>query len=1057
MARIIHLTDFHLNPNNLKDWKNHVKKVLLSKLQIIHTQKPITFIAFTGDMIDEGGRFYSNSTEALNIFNAEIIQPIINLLSLNKNQFIFIPGNHDIVRSKDKEREELGNIEYFKDSKNISKYISDAISNNDFSGMLRIQEFKEFEKIFYSEFKTDYLFTIFGSAFKLTVNGEIIGVCCLNSAWRCYGKNDKEKLLIGEEQLAKCTSFIEDCTVKIALMHHPLDWLSIAEQSVITSHINKDFDILLVGHVHENMTSVHTGLNNSSLFTNVAPSGLNDIRSDSRSFANGFTVIDFNKTQRKIYCEYLRYNHLKTEFVLNTDIGDEGIFYAEIPDIISSKDISLINTVLSHIREDHFKEMDNHLLGQKAEKVPVSIKEAFILPPIDQGNTSKSEGENEVILEISEVVKSKFNFMFFGNQETGKTTLLYRLTREFVDEYDYLGKIPVYLDFDEIGNKEIQTCIREYLGCGSKDVVNLLENGLIVLLLDNLNYKKNDDSQLLKRIDQFFNEWNKNEGQNKKRELRIISAAVCEISGILPTDYIDICKIPFKNYFIRSFKTKGIKKLMKLWLPGEEDLQSEQRLDKLVSGFNSFALPSTAMSVSLFLWSMENKDKKPINHAVLLEIYIEILLEKLAKENIYREKFDFTNKVQLLAKIAEEMLAVNQPNFSILFSDFVKIIEKYLDAVGFDFEASKIVDYLLERKLFVKHQVNRVKFTYSCYFHFFIAKRMVFNKEFKDYVMQVDTYFKFHKEIDYYTALTRSDKEIFEQILSRFEERFKPTDFIIDKINEKGIDDYFTPKIQSKPQESIAKNVEINTIKENRPSEEMMEKFQDIRLNAIPEPGTILKKEGDISLDVLLVIMANVLRNSEGVEDRKLKKKAYDLLIKYSLVYMVIYKQYLIDYVLKNKKLPPAIPFELSLKQLLIDIPYYVQLGMFHHTGTAKLGPIILEKIKEDIQNKSFTGSDIESYLSVALYSDVQGKDYHKYFKSLIKRLRNNIVRDFSFYKLTEYYYKRTKPGSPKEAIYLDLLAELRIKTQNLPRRLKERIIKSLEDGKIAFQSKLDL
>jgi hypothetical protein len=837
-------------------------------------------------------------------------------------------------------------------------------------------------------------------------------------------------------------------------MHHPLDWLSEVERETITSHIQNEFDIVLVGHMHENMTSVQTGLNNASMFTNIAPSGLNDIRTEQKSFANGFTVIDYDPNKKSIYCEYLKYNHSKTEFVINTDIADNGKFYIEIPKGKTVKDINMIKTVLDHIKEDHFPEMDAHLIGHKADKIQTSLKDSFILPPLDNGTKNENQDDVEKILELKEVLKDKSNYMFFGGQETGKTTFLYRLIREFVDEYDFIGKIPVYIDIEEVGNKEIQTCIREYLGCGSRDVAKLLEDGLIVILLDNLNYLKNGNSQLLKKVDRFFNEWNKIEGQNSTRELRLIASSIIDISGIIPTDFIDLCKIPFKTFFIGSLKTKEIKQLMKIWLPEEEELQSDERLEKLINGFKSYALPSTAMSVSLFLWSMENKDKKPINHAVLLEIYIEILLEKLAIDNIYREKFDFTNKTQLLAKIAEEMLSVDKPNYSILYSEFVTIIEKYLESVGFDFDASKIVEYFLERKLFVKHQVNRIKFTYSCYFHFFIAKRMVFDKDFKSYVMHPDKYYKFHKEIDYYTALTRSDKELLVTIIDRFQERFKPTDFIFDKIKSDRIDDYFTPKIESKPKEPIAKEVEIETIKENRPSKEMIEKFQDMRLNSIPEPGAILKKEGSISLSVLLIIMSNVLRNSEGVEDRALKKKAYDLLIKYNMVYMVLYKQYLIDYVLKNKQLPPSIPFEIDLFRLLTDIPYIVQLSMFHHLGTPKLAPIILDKIKEDQLNKSLSDSDIESFLSVALYSDIQGRNFPKYFKSLIKRLNNNIVRDYSFYKLIQYYYKRTKPGSPMEDIYLDLLAELKIKSQRLPRRLKERVIKTLEDGKKSLKRK---
>lgn len=100
--------------------------------------------------------------------------------------------------------------------------------------------------------------------------------------------------------------------------------------------------------------------------------------------------------------------------------------------------------------------------------------------------------------------------------------------------------------------------------------------------------------------------------------------------------------------------------------------QKDSRLDKIVSDFSSFSLPSNAMSVSLFLWSTEHSDRKPINNAVLLDIYIEIILEKLNQDNIYRGSFDFTNKLQLLANIAQEMLVVSEENYSLLYSDYIK-------------------------------------------------------------------------------------------------------------------------------------------------------------------------------------------------------------------------------------------------------------------------------------------------------------------------------------------------------------------------------------------------
>lgn len=1053
MIRIIHITDFHLNDQTLRDWNNFVKDKMLAKLKVIHDEKNISFIAFTGDLIDIGGKDFKSATKGFDVFKKEVIEPILNHLKLAHNQFLFIPGNHDIDRSKDTERDELGSREYFKNPKKINEFIVGATKTNDFTGMQRIKEFKDFEKSFYTPTDQNIKLSIFGSSFKLKSNdGESVGICCLNSAWRCYGTEDKINILIGEEQLVENTNFIKDCSIKVALMHHPIDWISVVEQKVINSHLSKDFDVLLIGHVHENMTSLQTGYSDS-LFINLAPSSFSDIRTDSINYANGFTVIDFNKNSGKVHCEYYKYNHLEKNIIINSDVGEEGVGDWTIPDKRSTANLSTVKTVLENIREDHFAKMDEHLICQKASQTTYSIKEAFIFPPIDEGNGSNSEEPN---LELTEIAKSRLNFMFFGGQETGKTTLLFRLVREFVDEHDYLNKVPVYIDFEEMGSTEINTCIKSFLRCGSKEVNELLESNNIVLLVDNLHYRKNGNLEQYKKFEKLLKEFNTLTEDGFQRELRIIATSSCEISGIIPMEHIELCKIPFKNYFIRSLKAKEIKSLMKLWIPNEDDLHSRQKLDKMLTNFNSFALPSTAMAVSLYLWSVDTHERKPINHAVLLENFLEILLQKLSKENIYRDKFDFTNKVQILAKIAQEMLLKDQANYSLAVSEFEKVVEEYLtELVGFDFEADKIVNYFLERKIFVKYQGNRVKFTYSCYFHFFLAKRMEHNVEFKDYVMEEGNYFNFSKEIDYYTALKRNDKALFETILKRFEERFKATDFILEQVKQNGgLDKYFTPMIDNKPQEPVAKKVEINTIKANRPTEQMLEEFQNKRLQAIPEPTKLIKKEGKINMDVLLILMSNVLRNSEGVEDRKLKLEAYKSFIKYNLIFSILYREHLIEYVIKNKTLPPTLPRVVNLGRYLNNIPYFVQMSAYHHMGTAKLAPIILDKIKQDKNGAIYSNSDIERYLSVALYSDIQGKDYPKYIKTLIKTVGSNIVRDYLHFKLTDYLYKRTRPGSENEEIYIDLLAELRIRTQNSPRRLKESFMKKLADGKKNFDNR---
>ena len=95
--------------------------------------------------------------------------------------------------------------------------------------------------------------------------------------------------------------------------------------------------------------------------------------------------------------------------------------------------------------------------------------------------------------------------------------------------------------------------------------------------------------------------------------------------------------------------------------------------------------------------------------------------------------------------------------------------------------------------------------------------------------MLVERYFKYSKEIDYYTGLVRSDEELLETMLTRFKREFVKTDFIFDMMEGKW-DKHFLVNFKSENKSKfvpIAKDISINEIKENRPSTELINEFNE--------------------------------------------------------------------------------------------------------------------------------------------------------------------------------------------------------------------------------------
>lgn len=1036
MIRILHLTDFHLDNRTLKDWNNFYKEALFNKLNELNADNPIDFIVFTGDLLDKGGKDFKGAEKGFVEFKNHIILPILGLLNLDISRFVITAGNHDIVRAADSRIDENGLKTSLTTSQEVIDFMDDAEKSNSYRYIERIKEYKNFEFSLYESITENKLHSLFEFSMRYdNVAGKSVGISSLNSSWRCYDDNDFQNLLIGENQVNNNYKFIKDCDLKIALVHHQLDWISEIERRTIYSHINRNFDIVFSGHVHEHMSTMSTGFT-GSCFHNVSPSGLNQIRNDKKTFANGFTIVDYNNS---ITCHYLKYNHERQEFVDNTDVVAKGIKKFLKPVVESENELNIYREAIDNIKEDHFAEMDAHFIKGKNEDVELSVKTAFIFPPIDDGKNFYNDTQTNT--SFIDILKSPENMLFLGPQETGKKSLLYRIIVELVDEFEIYTKVPVFIDFNELKNKEFITVIKEYTRLSTEKVKKLLISGKFVLLIDNLNYheSKNFGNQI-NRLHSFHKEFPLN---------RIIGGYEHDNLEILPTEIIAHCKIPFSYQFIRGLKTKEIKQIMNQWLPSDDVLKNEDDLEKLVNTFSSYHLPNNALSVHLYLWSLES-GIKPLNQAVLMEIYIELILEKLSPENIYRSTFDFTNKVQLISMIAEKMTRKKDFENSLSYKEFYDTVEDYLkNKVGFSYDVNIVIAYLFERRIFTKSNSNEVRFSHVCFRHFFTARRMQDNPDFKAYVLDDIRYFNYPKEIDYYTGLVRSDKETFLLIYKRFKELFDPMNFILEDLSP---DEYFDIKVEKGgkkiSEEPIARNIEIAKIKDGRPSDEDIEKHYDEQLDKISNQKLEDKGNPGIDFDRMMLIMCNVLRNSEGLEDLELKSNAYKDIIKHNITYTILYTQVVIRYIIEFQKLPPSIPQNVSLESLLKNMPYHIQHSLYTHLGTQKLSTVILQKIQSDGIGHTTDFTEIEKFLSIALYSDIQGEKFDVYLRKFVKSVSTVPTQNYLLFKLTDYLYRRSKNGSPNEALYLDLIADLKIRTQKLPKRLKDKIIKELKEKK---------
>lgn len=291
MFRILHLSDLHAQEST--QWSTTpiltlAKKAILEQANKIN----VDLVAFTGDIA------YSGKKAEYDIAQAWLEDLCLSSsgLNLQKEQILFVPGNHDVDR---------------KLIKPGAKAIEEQLKN--VSTQAEVVNFYEDEDAkttllkrhtAYSEFCSSFLGLPAGSGccWSRTFNakaGGRIRVDGLNTSWLCRGEDDQRRLLIGQSQLTELIRAHADAVkrhgepdVRITMLHHPLADLMPFDEENTEAHLKQHTDILLRGHLHK--AGSHERLTNTGSFLELPGGALYG----SHEWPNRFTIIDITDDSR---------------------------------------------------------------------------------------------------------------------------------------------------------------------------------------------------------------------------------------------------------------------------------------------------------------------------------------------------------------------------------------------------------------------------------------------------------------------------------------------------------------------------------------------------------------------------------------------------------------------------------------------------------------------------------------------------------------------------------------------------------------------------------------
>jgi predicted MPP superfamily phosphohydrolase len=1044
--RFLHLSDFHFAQDRIEDF-NLFFRPLLADIHEFHTNVPIDYLMISGDLVDKGGLSFTDRGRCFWFFKDAVIKPIQEALKIETGQIYFVPGNHDVFRDMDDRYQEIGLRQELSSIEKVNDFI-----DKEGNVVNRIRIYKEFEKDFYQDHSMKNL-SYYQSSFISERNSRKVGIACLNSAWRSYDTDtDLHNLLVGERQIIRAAEYLHKADIRVALIHHPVDWLAQFDQFCISTALERNFNLVFCGHIHRNTAWIQTALYNG-MFVSIAPANwIYGTRTDSAVFGNGYSIIDFDEDKYVIAVHHRRFSYAKSKYVPNTDLGNDlGVSTFQLPTTTEIEKRKEENRLVSNIKSTHFDALNEHLITYDTDTAaPKDIKSIFVMPQVVEKIEYRGEKkkENEKAFSISEICSFPGSQIIFGSKESGKTILLDRIILEYADNLNLYNQLPVRFDFQEMGNRRIETIINRFLGVSISCVDDLLQTYNIVLLIDNVSFGLYDQKNL-NRLEVFL---------AAHTNVRVIGTCSQIVEGSLPVELFDY---PFfasmRKLHIRSFRTQEIRKLVKNWFSLRPTLDQDDKIDKLVRLLLILNLPRTPLAISMFLWIIEQQENyQPINHATMLENFIEKLFLKHSRKEIYSDRFDYRNKERLLSDIAFEMLTKGSENYRLPYRRLNEFVDDYMHAKKFEFtNAEDVLKHFLSNGILIEEtdETDRhVRFRFSCFLKYFLMRKMDIDRDFKAHVLDEGNFLAFTDEIDYFTGIKRDADDILELIVSRMEAEFKSILEFINKLPQT-FDNIFDTR-----ESFVAKADEAfltRLTEQKKPTQEEIDQMQNEVLDQmIPEKG-ITRKEYTISkrkrMELLWTLGAKVLKNTEETTKANLKINSYISVLRCSMAFANLWKYHIEKHIEENKGNPDfKLDQELDIQRQVL--PLIHQLYLYFLVGTTKLSIIFREKLEADEDNNNI--SDFERFITTFIYSDIRGPKSNAYIRKFIKKVRHPHLVDMTLFKLISYYLFRSKTKET-DYRYENLIGDLMVNAKKLKKSKKSGIIHDLRLRRIKEKGKV--
>lgn len=444
MIRVLHISDLHAKASDALDQRLLVREMLRDVARL-HAENAIDLVIFTGDLT------FGAQADQFALAQELLLAPMERDLGIERTRIVLTPGNHDVDRNLIDRYAERGLTEELDGRDAVNQLLDNAAELA--SATRRLDPWRRFSQDYYAAESPSVSMPL-ANVHSFTVRGVSVGVASLNSAWRASGgPEDERRLLVGGRQIQNALSHLDQCAVRCAAMHHPLDWLSPHDSDNARREFERQRMILLTGHLHVSNPESVVSARGSVVFSQAGS------LYETRDHLNSYTVLDIDPSTSKVVAHVRTWWPDRGEFDQATNLAPGGTVTLSLaqnalaarPDTPMYMDVLLTlgsdvrdrSVIADRLSEAESVTVDDLLVAPRFWPVPhrevVLASREHSRPNIQEADPLSLLAEHSVLL-------------LGGDPESGVTSALYWILDKHYRSSE--SHFPVYVQFDSRFDKK---------------------------------------------------------------------------------------------------------------------------------------------------------------------------------------------------------------------------------------------------------------------------------------------------------------------------------------------------------------------------------------------------------------------------------------------------------------------------------------------------------------------------------------------------------------------------------------------------------------------------